>query len=123
MFIKKTRSKNFTYLSIVETYRDNGRVRHKTIVKLGRLDLLQKNGSLARLGASLQNFSSQFRIPKIKELARLNWGAELIYRRIWNNFDLDIILDKSFANSSVNSSLRALTIAAFSSSNFSFKAS
>ena len=101
MFIKKTRSKNFTYLSIVETYRDNGRVRHKTIVKLGRLDLLQKNGSLARLGESFQNLTPQFRIPKIKELARLNWGAELIYRRIWKNFDLDTILDQSFTNSKI----------------------
>ena len=102
MFIKKTRSKNFTYLSIVETYRDGGRVRHKTIAKLGRLDLLQKNGSLARLGESFQSFAPQSTIPKIKELTRLNWGAELIYRRIWKNFDLDTILDQSFANSKIS---------------------
>ncbi len=67
MFIKKTRSKNFIYLSIVETYRDGDRVRHKTIAKLGRLDLLQKNGSLVRLGESFQNLVPQSRIPKLKE--------------------------------------------------------
>jgi hypothetical protein len=72
MFIKKTRSKKFTYLSIVETYRDVGRVRHKTIAKLGRLDLLQKNGSLASLGESFQNLSPQFKVPKMKELTQGN---------------------------------------------------
>ena len=56
---------------------------------------------MACLGEFFQNLAPQFKIPKIKELTRLNWGTELIYRRIWKNFDLDMILDQSFANSKI----------------------
>ncbi|KIC76847.1 hypothetical protein DB41_EF00030, partial [Neochlamydia sp. TUME1] len=44
MFIKKTRSKNFVYLSLVKTFRENGKVKHRTIAQLGRLDRLLQKG-------------------------------------------------------------------------------
>lgn len=42
MYVKKSGYKGKTYLSIVEGYRINGKVRHKTIEKLGYLEDLKK---------------------------------------------------------------------------------
>lgn len=42
MYIKQSKSHGRTYLSIVEGYRINGKVRHKTIEKLGYLEDLKK---------------------------------------------------------------------------------
>ena len=42
MYVKKSAFKGKTYLSIVEGYRINGKVRHKTIEKLGYLEDLEK---------------------------------------------------------------------------------
>ena len=58
MFIKKTRSKNYIYLSLVETYRKDGKVHHRTLAKLGRLDQLQKTSPLQQLEINLREFSS-----------------------------------------------------------------
>ena len=42
MYVKKSGYKGKTYLSIVEGYRIDGKVRHKTIEKLGYLEDLKK---------------------------------------------------------------------------------
>ena len=42
MYVKKSGYKGRTYLSIVQGYRINGKVRHKTIEKLGYLEDLEK---------------------------------------------------------------------------------
>lgn len=42
MYIKQSKSHGRIYLSIVEGYRINGKVRQKTIEKLGYLEDLQK---------------------------------------------------------------------------------
>ena len=38
MFLKVVKSKGNEYLRIVESYRDGGKVRHRTVLNLGRLD-------------------------------------------------------------------------------------
>jgi hypothetical protein len=46
MFLKKTKSKNVTYLKIVESYWDKQqqKSKQKVVVNLGRLDFLLSNG-------------------------------------------------------------------------------
>ena len=97
MFIKKTRSKNFIYLSLVETFRENGKVKHRTVAQLGRLDQLLQKGELHRFSKSLNDLGvASTNIPKIEELDRINWGAEFIYRHIWKQYGMDEILDAVF---------------------------
>ncbi len=68
---KKTRSKNFIYLSLVETFRENGKVKHRTIAQLGRLDQLLQKGELHRFSKSLQAIGvASTDIPKIGEVDR-----------------------------------------------------
>ena len=54
MFLKKTYSKNHTYLSLTETFREDGKVKHRTIAQLGRLDELLANSQLKRLVYSFE---------------------------------------------------------------------
>jgi len=51
MFIKPTKSKNFTYAQLVESYRDEeGKNRHRVIFNLGRVE---DNPSSLRIGQRL----------------------------------------------------------------------
>lgn len=102
MFIKKTRSKNFIYLSLVEIFRENGKVKHRTIAQLGRLDHLLQKGFLNRFSESLKDLGViSANIPRIEEVDRVNWGAEFIYRHIWKQYGMDAILDVIFGSTKV----------------------
>ena len=82
----------------METFRENGKVKHRTIAQLGRLDHLLQNGMLNRFCESLKDLGvTSAKIPKIAEIERLNWGAEFIYRHIWKQYGMDAILDAVFA--------------------------
>ena len=77
MFLKKTYSKNHTYLSLSETYREDGKVRHRVIAQLGRLDTLLQNDQLKRLAESFERLcdkKKKFSIEDFEELDRVNWG-------------------------------------------------
>lgn len=102
MFLKRTRSKNFTYLSIAETYREDGQVKHRTLLQLGREDALKENSvlqglveSIARVGGVAAGKDGGIRIADLEEEGRHNWGAVKVYRALWDMFDLDKIIKES----------------------------
>ena len=53
MFIKITKSRNKEYVQIVEAYREKGKVKHRTLLSLGRRDQLEDNHSIQRLAERL----------------------------------------------------------------------
>jgi len=59
MFVKTTRrkrgDKTYTYLSLVEAVRVNGRGTHRTMLRLGEVSELRDTGQLDRIIAALQN--------------------------------------------------------------------
>ena len=66
MFIKPTKSKNFTYAQLVESYRDEeGKNRHRVIFNLGRLE---DNPSLLRIGQRLVELASGRKVCSIEDL-------------------------------------------------------
>lgn len=102
MFLKRTRSKNFTYLSIVETYREDDHVKHRTLLQLGREDEIRENGqlqslvdSIARVGGVSADSNGGVVIENLKEESRHNWGAVKVYEELWKMFDLDAVLAKA----------------------------
>lgn len=102
MFIKRMKSKNFVYLSLVETYREGGKVKHRTLAKLGRLDQIKDLSKLDRLEASLKALSkdrSYVCIEELEEESRHNWGAVVVCRTLWKNLGLDYILNKTLEES------------------------
>jgi len=56
MFVKETKVKRsgreYTYLQLVDGYRENGKVRHRVVANLGRKDALKESGQLEALAGS-----------------------------------------------------------------------
>ena len=59
MFVREKTARGHTYLYLVESLREGGRVRQRTIRALGRKDALLANGELDRLIASLARHSER----------------------------------------------------------------
>jgi len=102
MFLKRTRSKNFTYLSIVETFREGAQVKHNTLLQLGREDQVRANGSLQRLidsivrvGGVSTTDSGTKQLGDVREQSRHNWGSVAVYRKLWQMFGLSEILQQA----------------------------
>jgi transposase len=101
MFIKSTRSKNHTYLSIVETYREEDKVKHRTLLQLGRQDVLKEDKTIEKLISSLVRYTDKNHggglgsIEEIEELSRHRWGAIAIYKKLWELLGVKEILNSS----------------------------
>ena len=95
MFIKTTKSKNYTYLQLVESYREDGRVRHKVIANLGRLDQLLEDDTLQTIGSKLLSLSESplVNLNDVSELERLCYG-HIVYEKLWNKLGIDKILEQ-----------------------------
>ena len=94
MFIKVTKSKGIEYLNIAEGYRDNGKVKHRNITGLGRLDSLIESGSLEIMAAkllALAGASNTSSFPgNISEGELYNYGY-LAYKHIWDKLKLNTL--------------------------------
>lgn len=98
MFVKATRSKGYDYLKIVESYRENGKSKHRTVVNLGRADILAESG-LENIIKGLQKYlklkddkQNNIRdISTIEEQARVNYGY-VAFRILWNKYSLSELL-------------------------------
>ena len=89
MYFRSKKSGNRTYLQIVESYRDLGRVRQRVIATLGRLDRLQEEGKLESLLQSAARFAegllvlSAHREGELPEVRSQRIGPVLIFERLW----------------------------------------
>jgi len=102
MFVRIKRGGNkrhpHDYLQLVESYRDNGRPKHRVIANLGRLDRLVSDGGLDGLIQSLSRFSQTLRVlsasrsPKVKSCQSKLWGPPLIFGRLWQEQGIDEVL-------------------------------
>jgi hypothetical protein len=57
MFVREKTARGHTYLYLVESVRESGRIRQRVIRALGRKDVLMASGELDRLAASLVRHS------------------------------------------------------------------
>lgn len=98
MFARVVTAKGKKYLNIIENYREGKSVKQKVIANLGRVDEL-KVDSIERLADKLlkivesEKSIARSSVPEIEELDRYNYGF-VVYRKLWNRFKLDEILDK-----------------------------
>ena len=98
MFARVVTSKGNRYLNIIESYRDGKKTKQRVIANLGRVDKLEID-SIERLAEKLlsvvesEKKIEQTSTPNIEELDRYNYGY-VVYRKLWNRFKLDKILDK-----------------------------
>jgi len=87
MFLKATKSKDNFYLQIVESYREESKVKHRVLANLGRVDRLENNEQLIRLGKRCLKLAgvADEQYGGIEETERLCYGHS-VYRRLWEKW-------------------------------------
>jgi hypothetical protein len=78
------------YIRIVEAYRENGKNKHRTVINLGRKDLLAAHLDLEKLarllhGEAPSSSSENLRSEDIQALDALDWGPILAARSYRNH--------------------------------------
>ena len=98
MFFRTKKAGPRTYLQIVESYRELGRVKQRVIATLGRLDQLQQSGQLESLLRSGGRFAdallmvSAYRDGEALEVRARRIGAVLIFERLWRDSGLQAVI-------------------------------
>lgn len=90
------------YVRVVEAYRDqSGKTRHRTIINLGRKDLLAENLDFEKLqrllhgdaGGSDPIQGDHIKREDVDATGAWDWGPMLAARSVWSTLGLDAIID------------------------------
>ena len=85
------------YVRVVEAYRDRaGKTQHRTVLNLGRKDLLAAHLDLTKLRRLLHgdDKSDAAKREDVGAIGAWDWGPMLAARAMWRKLGLDTILDK-----------------------------
>jgi hypothetical protein len=111
MFIRAKRSvqngRTYEYLQIVETFRDNGRVRQRIVATLGKLDDLRAAGQIDALASSLAKFSESAAVigdhkrGALETVSTRKIGPHLVFDRLWKQLGVgecvgEMLRDRKF---------------------------
>jgi transposase len=89
MFFRTKQVKKYKYLQIVESYRENGKIRQRVILTLGNYEHWKESGRLDSLLASGARLSeklamiSEYRSGKVNPVSCKSIGPDKIFGRIW----------------------------------------
>ena len=86
MVVREKTARGHTYLYLVESVREGGRVRQRTIRARARKDALLASGELDRLIASLARHSDRAKIVSDIEAGQIackRIGGPLLFGRLW----------------------------------------
>jgi transposase len=91
------KKKSGDYLRIIESYRENGKPKTRTLYTLGRVDSFSPS-SLRRMGERLYALGggnlSDLLGEALQEEGRYNYGFYLVYQRIFAYYGLDRLLER-----------------------------
>jgi transposase len=89
------------YVRVVEAYRHDGKTRHRTILNLGRRDLLAAHLDLTKLMRLLHGDAAASTAPArailsddVQAVAAWDWGPALVARHLWRELGLEDMLDR-----------------------------
>jgi transposase len=85
------------YVRVVEAYRENGKTRHRTILNLGRRDMLAAHLDLNKLMRLLHGEATpaaDIQPADVQALAAWDWGPMLVARQLWRELGLEATLDR-----------------------------
>src|SRR5262252_2103666 len=85
------------YIRVVEAYRERGKTRHRTVLNLGRRDLLASHLDLHKLMRLLHgDVASDGRVWRedVQAVAAWDWGPMLAAGHIWRELGLEATLDR-----------------------------
>lgn len=120
MFVRyKKNSEGRVYLQIVESYREQGKTQQRVLCTLGRLDLLQQDGAVESLTASLARFSEKIaligacRQAAQKPVKTKRIGPVIVFEKLWQQTHIRRVLEQKAAGRKYSFSLeRAIFITA-----------
>ena len=98
MFVRTIARGDRTYLQIVESQRQQGKIVQRVIANLGRLDRLRQSGEIDALMRSMQRFSEKLAVlgeidPKNPPtLGYRRIGAPLLFDRLWRELGIDRVI-------------------------------
>jgi hypothetical protein len=95
MYVREKTARGHTYLYLVESEREGGRVRQRIIRALGRKDVLLASGELERLAASLIRHYDRAIILSDIEAGRIactRIGGPLLFGRLWERLGIAEVL-------------------------------
>jgi Transposase DDE domain len=87
------------YVRVVEAYRDGaGKTQHRTVINLGRRDLLSAHLDLAKLGRLLHGDAvapdDSVKRDDVDAFGAWDWGPMLAARAVWSELGIDSTLDR-----------------------------
>jgi len=94
MFFRQKPSGLYRYLQIVENHRENGKVRQRTLMTVGRLDLLQASGQMDALMRSGMRFCEKLAVIDAASKAQgdgaatFKIGPDLVFGRLWEKLGI-----------------------------------
>lgn len=97
MFVVERVARGHHYLYLVESVREGGKVRQRTVQALGRKDVLAASGALDRLLASIARHSERSLILSDMEAGRLackRIGGPLLFGRLWERTGIEAVLSE-----------------------------
>lgn len=105
MFLRVVRASggkgvSLEYVRVVEAYRQNGKTRHRTILNLGRRDLLAEHLDLSKLTRLLHGETAgavkanAIGVDDVQALAAWDWGPTLVAGHLWRELGLEATLDR-----------------------------
>src|SRR3712207_3568844 len=95
MFVRAKAARGHTYLYLVESVREGGRVRQQIVRALGRQDVLQASGALEQLIASLARHAERTVILSDREVGQISCtriGGPLLFGRLWERLGIAAVL-------------------------------
>src|SRR5580704_8921028 len=96
--VRAAGGKNVTheYVRVVEAFRQNGKTRHRTVLNLGRKDLLAAHLDITKLMRLLHGEppDSGIRGENVCALAAWDWGPMLVAGHLWRELRLEATLDR-----------------------------
>ena len=98
MFVREKRIGPYTYIYLVETVREDGRVKQRIIRNLGRKEEVQRNGDLERLARSAARLAQRAMVLATLEddtaprVSCKRIGPPLLFERLWRDSGCDRVL-------------------------------
>jgi transposase len=85
------------YVRVVEAYRERGKTRHRTVLNLGRRDLLAAHLDLNKLTRLLHGDAvsdDRVRREDVQAIAAWDFGPMLVARHLWRELSIEATLDR-----------------------------
>jgi hypothetical protein len=100
MYVVEKSAGGHRYLYLVEGVREGNKVRQRTVLSLGRKDVLLASGQLDRLTASIARYSDRSLILSdisAGRISALRIGGPLLFGRLWERLGIGAVLEDQIA--------------------------